>query len=155
MYVCYQFIGWPPLSLGGSISVGAQGWGTPFNPHRGSIPNGVRSIHLITFDADGQIKEYMIECSVGNTDNPPIFDADKFAAAHDPAKFELIQDDDVFNCALVSVGLYGVIYAFYLRVEDAFFVKQLHHLTTIEDLKTNKKTGFDTIAQKIQTNPAI
>ena len=138
MYVRYQFIGWPPLSLGGSISVGAQGWGTPFNPHRGSIPNGVRSIHLITFDADGQIKEYMIECSVGNTDNPPIFDADKFAAAHDSTKFELIQDDDVFNCALVSVGLYGVIYSFYFELEDAFFVNEIKYVTTMEDLKNDK-----------------
>ena len=144
----FKFIGWDKLSLGGSISVGCQGWGTPYNEQGGSIPNGVRSIHLITFDADGQIKEYMIECSVGNTDNPPIFDADKFAAVHDSTKFELIQDDDVFNCALVSVGLYGVIYSFYLSVEDAFFVKELKYVTTMEDLKNNPNTGLDCYLQE-------
>eukprot|EP01083_Nonionella_stella_P086351 239896_1 len=137
-YKVFKFIGFDKLSFGGSISCGAQGWGTYTNEEGGSIPNGVRAIHLITFTEDGALKEYIIECSVGNKDNPPIFDETKFYEVYDKTKCELIQDDDTFNCALVSVGTYGIVYAYYFELQDAFFIRELKFVTTWDDFKKNK-----------------
>lgn len=40
-YKVFKFIGYPDLSLAGSISCGCQGWGTWYNKEGGSIPNGI------------------------------------------------------------------------------------------------------------------
>lgn len=50
----------------------------------------------------------------------------------------MIQDDDVFNAALVSFGTMGVVYAYTFEVTDAFYVKEERTSCYLEDLTLEK-----------------
>jgi hypothetical protein len=65
----------------------------------------------------------------------------------DPSKFpgvleedpnipvQLIQDDDAFNAARVSIGSMGVVYSVVLRTDKKFWLKEVRHLISWSDLK--------------------
>lgn len=54
----------------------------------------------------------------------------------DPAiPVQLIQDDDIFNAMVVSIGSMGVVYSVVLQVEPKFWLNEIRTLTTWEQIK--------------------
>ena len=125
--------GWDKLSIGGLVNVGAQGFGND----RPLVQRNVLSFRLLTVisvkhkqtgELIHSLKEYQIEPTHG------IHDAKRWKQYYE-GRVELIQDDDVFNSALVSAGTFGIVYSYHLKLIDAFLCKQQKILTNWDKFK--------------------
>ncbi len=120
---------------GGQTVVGAFSTGTHGGDFRlPPIADAVMAIHLV---ADGG-KHYWIEPErhrvPGHEVIPILTDADFLRATYgprgaDPADFEVIRDDSMFNAVLVSVGRFGVIYSVVLRAVRQYGLHEERRLT--------------------------
>ena len=93
-------------TLAGAVSTGTHGTGLNLP----SFPGMVRSILLVT--AGGKCKRIEPNDGVTNPDT------------HDEAGVELVQNDEIFNSALISLGCFGVIYSFILEMEDMYYLSE-------------------------------
>ena len=93
-------------TLAGAISTGTHGTGIDLP----SFPGMVRSILMVTHEG----KSVRIEPKDGVTD----------PAKHNEQGVELIQDEDTFNSALVSLGCFGIIYSFILEMKPMYYLEE-------------------------------
>jgi hypothetical protein len=69
-------------------------------------------------------------------------DAAAYSKAHpNTSKFELIQDDQWFDAAVVGMGCLGMIYSVVLGVRPAFLLKETRTLTTWSQVKAALQGG--------------
>jgi hypothetical protein len=98
--------GYDAQTIAGVVSTSTHGTGITLGPIASSV------VSIVLVGEWGKI--YRIEPSAGIT-NPQKYKT-RFPTN------ELIQDDDVFNAVLVSMGCMGIIYSFILKVRDAFLL---------------------------------
>lgn len=142
--------GWSLANLGtyqGQSFIGAVSTSTHGSGHRlEPLPDLIQSLVIVASDG----MAYRIEPSNGITDTEglsPVRSAGdgkglgnheisgKFRAQGDPGVDFLIQNDDVFNSALVNVGTFGLVYSVIVRVVPRFFLLETNEITIWEHLK--------------------
>jgi FAD/FMN-containing dehydrogenase len=109
-----QMGGYDAQTVAGVISTSTHGSGIGL----GAFPDFVRSFDLVAADA----RVHRIERADGPTDPAA------FARGH--PDWELHQDDDVFDAAVVGLGSMGVVYAATLAVTDAYWLTEVRELST-------------------------
>ncbi|VDI33344.1 Hypothetical predicted protein, partial [Mytilus galloprovincialis] len=109
------------LSLSGTIATGAHGNGLT----KPIIADMVLSFLLLTVNANGDVVQNQIEPEDGITDQQA------FEAIH-PEK-NLIQDDNIFQAALVNIGGMGIVYSYTFRTVNAFFLTENRQFVTWEE----------------------
>lgn len=102
-------------TISGAVSTSTHGSGAALPP----FPDMVRSLVLVTSTSDGA-RVVRIEPRKGITRRD----------YREPGIDELIQDDDVFYSAIVSMGCMGVIESLVLEVVDLYYLEQTTELTT-------------------------
>jgi hypothetical protein len=105
--------GYERLTFVGTMSSGGHGSGTWCGP----LSDHAVALHLVTLDAQGQLKQFQVE-------RPPgISNPDAFRAAHPDV--ELIQDDaNLFDACTVAMGCLGIIYSATIRVRDRYNIRE-------------------------------
>lgn len=135
--------GWAEQSVAGVLATSTHGSGLGY----GAYPSCVASLVLVA--SGGRVVQ--IEPSAGITD-PAAF-AGSVLTPDGPVPGELVQDDDAFYSALVSVGSMGITYAVVLRVTDAFWLREEREVTTWAAVTA--KGGFlDSVIHQRQPTPA-
>ncbi|MCJ8268564.1 MAG: FAD-binding protein, partial [Psychrosphaera sp.] len=119
----------------GQTMVGAISTGTHGSAHSlGAMPEYVRGIHLVT-KGDKHV-------FIQRQSDPAITDA--FCHWLDDA--ELIEDDELFNAAVVGFGSFGLIHGLLLEVEPLYllerFVKNCDYAVVKEAIQTLDMTGL-------------
>ncbi len=115
--------GWDEQTAGGVVSTATHGSGLGF----GSTSSFVRSLVLVT--QDGVVLQ--IEPTDGMT-QPPFRGVTTPAGLYPNAT--LVQDDEVFQSVVVSMGSMGVIYSVVLDVEPRFWLHEVREISTWEDI---------------------
>jgi len=123
--------GYAGLSLGGTLSVGAQGTGTckSGDPRAASPGDAVRSVSIVIVK-EGKVMRKQIE-----SESDPVHDPVAWKK-HYGDRYELIQDDAMFQGVIVSLGTVGVAVSFCLEVVDAYFLREDRELMTWDEFKT-------------------
>lgn len=93
-------------TLGGSIGTGIHGSAFDF----GAVQDFVVGLHLVV----SETRHIWLERA-----SYPVVSADFI----NNLKTELVQDDDLFNAALVSFGSFGVIHGMMMETEDLFLIE--------------------------------
>lgn len=132
--------GFDEQTIIGAIATSTHGTGAKIGP----FPDMVRSLVLATTGKyDGTtvggseptngIYYYRIEPTDGITD----------PAKYNDPNIQLIQDDNVFNATIVSMGCFGVIYSLVLEVMQKYWLEESRMVTTLDkifaQLKPNDK----------------
>ncbi len=110
-------------TLAGAISTGTHGTGITLP----STPGMVRSLVLVAH----QGKAYRIEPSEGITD----------PQTYDHPGIELIQDDHVFNSAVLSLGCMGIIYSFIIDIRDTYYLRETKTMTRWSEVRDRLQSG--------------
>ncbi|MET0768844.1 MAG: D-arabinono-1,4-lactone oxidase [Solirubrobacteraceae bacterium] len=108
--------GYDGQTIAGVLSTSTHGSGLRFGP----LADMARSLELVC--SGGRLLR--VERANGPTD------ARAFARAR--PGWELVQDDEVFDAAVVGMGCMGVLYAVTLEVRDAFWLKEVRTMSTWE-----------------------
>jgi FAD/FMN-containing dehydrogenase len=108
--------GYDGQTIAGVLSTSTHGSGLRFGP----LSDMARSLELVC--SGGRLLR--IERAGGPTD-PAAF-------ARARLGWELVQDDEVFDAAVVGMGCMGVLYAVTLEVRDAFWLKEVRTVSTWE-----------------------
>lgn len=114
----------------GAACTGTHGSGLTLKP----LSDSLASLVIVTLrrDRSGKLvpRILQIEPSDGITD-PATFDPRtggiKYEESFDPAtnpRWELVQDDRMFNAAIVSMGCFGVVYAVTLKVRASYWIEE-------------------------------
>ena len=114
-------------TLAGAIATGTHGTGVELPAMSGMV----RSMVVVGHNGDA----YRIEPADGITD-PKEFD--------EPG-VDLIQDDQIFNSLLVSLGCMGIIYSYILELEPMYWLEESKELSTwsrVSALLKEKKRAF-------------
>ena len=125
-------------TIAGAASTGTHGTGKNLQAFHGMI----RSIVLVASEA----KVYRIEPENGITD----------PANHIEENVTLIQDDDVFNSAVVGLGCFGIVYSYILEVLPMYYLCEEKKVTTWNTIKDQLLDGSifgDERGLMIQVNP--
>jgi L-gulono-1,4-lactone dehydrogenase len=117
--------GYDGQTLAGVISTSTHGSGLSL----GAFPSFAEA--LIVVNADGQTLQ--IEKADGITDPA------KFAAR--ASSIQLVQDDKIFNAAVVGIGCLGIIYAVILRVRSQYWLSETRTIFKWSDLKEQLREG--------------
>lgn len=104
-------------TISGAISTGTHGTGIEVP----AIHGMVRAIQLITHKGE----KLQLEREDGITKNDLTYNGD----------FKIVRDDDFFNAAVVSLGAMGVIYAYVLRAEYEYWLKEVNIMMTWGEAK--------------------
>ena len=123
--------GFEKLNFLGTATTGGHGSGIRIGP----IAAAIKSLHLLTFDKDGNLVQKRIEPSDGITD-PATF-KDQFPG------LELVQDDTVFNAAIVSAGTLGVIYSLIIETQERFFLSEKRTMKLWREVKPRLQSILD------------
>jgi FAD/FMN-containing dehydrogenase len=116
----------------GVTSTSTHGSGITFGP----LCDFIRSMELVGENG----KVYRIEPSIAS--GRALTDPAAYAKAYpDTTRFELIQDDQWFDAAIVGLGCLGVIYSAVLQVRPAFLLKETRTLTTWREVKASLMHG--------------
>jgi L-gulono-1,4-lactone dehydrogenase len=108
--------GYDGQTIAGVLSTSTHGSGLRFGP----LADMARSLELVA--SGGRLLR--IERADGPTD------PDAFARSRHG--WELVQDDEVFNAAVVGMGCMGVLYAVTLEVREAFWLREVRTVSTWE-----------------------
>jgi L-gulono-1,4-lactone dehydrogenase len=108
----------------GALSTATHGTGI----NMPAFPDMVQSLYLVTH----QGKLMQIEPTDGITDPA------KFKSMHGE---ELVQDDDIFYSAVVSLGAMGIIYAITFDVVPEFWIKESRKMIDWKELKEQLTSG--------------
>ena len=89
-----------------------------------------------------------LRCEIWQSNKQPIYFCKEYQiepknGKHDPIQWheyhkgnvDLIQNDDVFNSALVSGGSFGIVYSYHLELQVAYFVKSKRKLMPFDASK--------------------
>jgi hypothetical protein len=114
----------------GAVSTGTHGGAARF----GSIQDFVVGIHIVS--------EGGKECWLQRKSNPVI--NQRFCDILDP-KTSLIEDDRLFNAALVSFGSFGIIHALLLQAEPLFLLRRRIRTNSYKDVlpRLGSLSGLD------------
>eukprot|EP01084_Bolivina_argentea_P304864 526596_1 len=137
--------GYAKLCIGGLINTASAGQGSPIHSKihdSGSLVNQILAYTMIIIDDDKKVRLVQIEPDLNN------------GAIHDPIEWkkqfvhvELIQNDDIFEAGLVSMGLLGVIYSYYILLDDASFIEEN---TTLVSYDTFKEQEWDKLIKRME-----
>lgn len=109
-------------TLGGAISTGTHGSGVDLLDMSGMV----RSIEIVSYNGT----YFKLEPKAGITD-PKRYKGDA----------ELLQDDNTFYAALVSLGTFGITTAYTLEVEAEYWLQESKTLDTWSNVKTQIREG--------------
>ena len=124
--------GFDGQAICGATSTSTHGSGITFGP----LCDFIRSMDLV---GNGG-KVFRIEPSVAS--GRALTDAGAFARAYpDANRYQLVQDDDWFNAAIVSMGCLGLMYSVVLEVRPAFLLKETRTAINWTELRTSLKNG--------------
>lgn len=124
-------------TIAGAISTGVHGSALDF----GSVQDFVVGLNLITGPNENDV--IYLERASRTALN------DQFAAK---IKARIIRDDDMFNCALVSLGAFGFIHGVVIEVQDVFLLKRYFGIIEQCDaIKLGKTLNFDDAPTVIHT----
>ena len=120
----------------GALTTGTHGGDIRLPP----IADGVVALHLV---GDGG-KHYWIETTSPFVDAPGIQLTDDAklrrlydrVPANQPAPFEIIRDDDVFNAVLVSAGRMGIVYSVVVKAVRQFCLIEKRTLTDWQAIRS-------------------
>jgi L-gulono-1,4-lactone dehydrogenase len=115
--------GYDGQTVAGVISTSTHGSGLGFGP----LPELVRSLELVT--SGGRLRR--VEPSDGPTDRAA------FEARH--RDWELVQDDRLFNAAVVGIGCLGIVYGVTLAVRERFRLTEVRTATTWESVLSSSR----------------
>ena len=121
--------GYDAQTIVGAATTGTHGSGLRHGP----IAAQIVSLQLVT--TGGRILQ--LEPSQGITDRA------RFPGRleeNDDLPVELVQNDDLFNAATVSLGCMGVVYSVVLRVSKKYWLREIRRLTTWSEL--TRSDGF-------------
>lgn len=104
--------GFEKLTFVGTMSSGGHGSGIWTGP----LSAQVRSLHMLTVDAQRRVVQMRVEPASGITNKQ------KFAAKY--PKVELVQDDRMFHACTCAMGSLGVIYAATIVVRPSFNIRE-------------------------------
>ncbi|NBB86756.1 MAG: FAD-binding protein [Bacteroidetes bacterium] len=151
---------WDGQTLAGAINTSTHGTGLDL----GAFADLVRSVEIITVveseysEGTPYVRMLRIEPSNGITD-PAKFAKD--AGTHDMA---LIQNDDLFHSVIVGYGCMGIVYAYTIEVQDAYWLREENEverweaLNPVQDARNNRHYSIyvDLIEPQLEdtTNPA-
>ncbi len=116
-------------SMAGAISTGTHGSSLGF----GAMSKMVKSMVLVTHDLDapGKAKAYRVERAGSNgLTNPADYNGP-----------ELVQDDDVFNTAMVCFGSMGIIFSYVVDVDRMFYLLEKKEIMDWSEAKKLLKDG--------------
>jgi REP element-mobilizing transposase RayT len=122
--------GYDGQTWAGVISTSTHGSGKNLGP----LVDTVRSLVLLTtskLDCDkrqGTVFIYRIESKSYPITNPIVYKN---------KKIKLIQNDDIFNSVVVSMGTMGIIYSTVIQVRDKFYLHENREAAKWEDLLQN------------------
>eukprot|EP01084_Bolivina_argentea_P168710 292515_1 len=143
--------GYHKLCFGGCINVGATGEGTPFvqnnDKNSGSMTNQILAYSMIIIDENSNVRLVQIEPSI---DNGAIHDAVSWKKQF--PDISLIQNDDTFEAGLISIGLLGIVYSYYILLTDAYFVEEKRYMLSYNEFKN---TEWDNLRQQILNNEIV
>ncbi|MDN5202465.1 FAD-binding protein [Fulvivirgaceae bacterium BMA10] len=131
-------------SIAGAISTGTHGSSLLF----GAMSNMVKSIILVTHDLQdkSKAKTYRIERAGSNAlTNDPDYQGP-----------ELIQDDDIFNSAVVCFGVMGIIFSYVLEVDKMYYLSEKKEVSEWKSVLPKLRDGsiFDNHRSVfVQVNP--
>lgn len=130
--------GYSKLSIGGTISVGAQGTGSSeSHPLTQSPGDFVRSLCIVCVK-NGKVVRYQIEPA-----SAPVHDPEVWKNRFGNENYELIQDDDCFNGVIINLGTVGIVVSYCLELVDACFLLEKRYLMTWDEFKSEKKAEFE------------
>ncbi|WP_103071394.1 FAD-binding protein [Aquimarina sediminis] len=110
-------------TISGAISTGTHGTGLNVP----SVHGMVKAIQLVTLRGE----KIQIETCEGISKDDLYINGD----------FTIIKDDDLFNAALVSLGAMGIIYAYILRAEHEYWLKEVNTIVPWSELESQLKEG--------------
>jgi hypothetical protein len=113
--------GYTGQTFAGAISTSTHGSGMQLGP----LPDYVVSLQLVSTDG----KLYQIEPTQGITD------PSKFSGSEDAVPVQLVQDDNWFNAAVVSMGCMGIIYSLVLRAQSHYWLQETRSVEPWPDIK--------------------
>jgi L-gulono-1,4-lactone dehydrogenase len=116
--------GYDGQTLAGVMMTATHGSGLSYGP----IADAVVSLQMVV---DGG-KMVQIEPRNGITD-PAKFNGK--LEENSKIRVALIQDDDAFNAARVSIGSMGIVYAITLKTDQKFWLREVRHLTKWSEVK--------------------
>ncbi len=116
--------GYDAQTIVGAAITGTHGTGLAFGP----IASQIVALELVT--TGGRVLQ--IEPADGISDSAHFVKSVEEDAG---LPLELVQDDDTFNAATVSLGCLGVVYAVTLRVVPKFWLREVRTLTTWNALR--------------------
>lgn len=116
--------GYDGQTLAGIMMTATHGSGLAYGP----VADAVVSLQMVV---DGG-KMVQIEPRNGIT-NPATFSGRLEEDSN--ISVQLIQDDDAFNAARVSIGSMGVVYAITLKTDQKFWLREVRHLIKWSELK--------------------
>jgi len=124
--------GFDGQAICGATSTSTHGSGISFSP----MCDFIRSMELVGNEG----KVFRIEPSVAS--GRALTDAAAYAKAYpDANRHVLVQDDQWFNAAIVSMGCLGLIHSVVLEVRSAFLLKETRTATNWSELKASLQDG--------------
>ena len=121
-----QMGGYDAQTVAGVVSTSTHGSGIGL----GAFPDFVRSLDLVAADA----RVHRVERVDGPSD-PVVF-------AREHPEWELVQDDEVFDAAVVGMGCLGVVYAATLAVTEAYWLTEVRELSTWSQVRPQLAAGL-------------
>ncbi len=111
----------------GAIATGTHGTGMVSGP----LCDFVASIEIVTVEDAGRpvVRHYRIEPKKGITDPA------RFYSSRDRGTLVLLQDDDVFRSAVVSMGCFGIVTAVTLKVVPSFWLRKQSEMIPWSELR--------------------
>ncbi|WP_200977221.1 FAD-binding protein [Echinicola sp. 20G] len=104
-------------TISGAISTGTHGTGINVP----AIHGMVRAIQIVTHGG----QKLQVERTKGISKKSLIYNGD----------FKIIRDDDTFHAMMVSLGAFGIIYAYILRVEHEYWLKEKNYILPWAEVK--------------------
>lgn len=112
--------GYDGQTIIGAMCTSTHGSGINYGP----LCDMIRSIEIVANEGD----VFRIEPSGGITDRA------RFESKN--AGIKLVQDDDLFNSAVISLGCMGIVYSVIIEVVPAFYLQEVRTLSTWTEIKS-------------------
>jgi predicted acylesterase/phospholipase RssA len=115
--------GYEKLTFAGVASCGGHGSGLRHGP----LSEAIRALHILGFDAKGELVSRRVEPHDGITD------PGRWRARY--PRIALVQDDERFHAATVAFGAMGIITSVVADTQPSFFLEERRALTSWSDVK--------------------
>jgi len=124
-------------ALAGALSTATHGSGVS----RGAFPRMVRSMDVVTYNAQGDVIIQRVEPADG------ISDPERFAAWErtQPLRMTLVQDDATFAAWVVSLGCLGALYSVTLETVPAYWLRETRTIEWWSEVKARMADELNTV----------